>query len=42
LRPQNQINWKTPTSYAGSCKSLNLNLGEGAPRTALAYISFKK
>jgi len=37
-----QINWKTPTSYAGSCKSLNLSLGEGAPRTALAYISFKK
>ena len=37
-----QINWKTPTSYAGSCKSLNLNLGEGEPRTSLAYISFKK
>ena len=37
-----QINWKTPTTYAGSCKSLNLNLGEGEPRTALAYISFKK
>ena len=37
-----QLNWKTPTSYAGSCKSLNLILGEGAPRTALAYISFKK
>ena len=37
-----QVNWKTPTSYAGSCKSLNLNLGEGAPRTGLAYISFKK
>ena len=37
-----QINWKTPTSYAGSCKSLNLNLGEGEARTELAYISFKK
>ena len=37
-----QINWKTPTSYAGSCKSLNLNLGEGEARTGLAYISFKK
>ena len=37
-----QINWKTPSSYAGSCKSLNLNLGEGVARTALAYISFKK
>jgi hypothetical protein len=37
-----QINWKTPSAYAGSCKSLNLNLGEGEPRTGLAYISFKK
>lgn len=37
-----QINWKTPTTYAGSCKSLNLNLGEGEPRAGLAYISFKK
>jgi hypothetical protein len=37
-----QVNWKSPTSYAGSCKSLNLNLGEGAMRTNLAYISFKK
>jgi hypothetical protein len=37
-----QFNWKSPTSYAGSCKSLNLNLGEGTPRTGLAFISFKK
>jgi hypothetical protein len=37
-----QFNWKTPTSYAGSCKSLHLNLGEGSPRMDLAYISFKK
>ena len=37
-----QINWKTPSAYAGSCKSLSLNLGEGEPRTELAYISFKK
>jgi hypothetical protein len=37
-----QINWKSPTSYAGSCKTLNLNLGEGTTRTNLAYISFKK
>ena len=37
-----QINWKTPSAYAGSCKNLNLNLGEGEPRTGLAYISFKK
>ena len=37
-----QINWKTPSSYAGSCKRLSLNLGEGEARTGLAYISFKK
>lgn len=37
-----QFNWKTPTSYAGSCKSLNLDLGEGTARTGLALISFKK
>jgi hypothetical protein len=37
-----QFNWKTPTSYAGSCKQLNLNLGEGTLRTNLALISFKK
>ena len=36
-----QINWKTPTSY-GSCKNLNLDLGEGAPRAGLAWIHFKK
>jgi hypothetical protein len=29
-----QFNWKTPTSYANSCKTMSLNLGEGAPRTA--------
>jgi hypothetical protein len=37
-----QFNWKTPTSYAGSCKQLNLDLGEGTLRTNLALISFKK
>ncbi len=37
-----QFNWKTPTSYAGSCKQLNLNLGEGTVRTNLALITFKK
>ena len=37
-----QFNWKTPTSYAGSCKQVNLNLGEGTVRTNLALISFKK
>ncbi len=30
-----QLNWKTPTSYANSCKTLRLNLGEGIARTAL-------
>jgi hypothetical protein len=37
-----QLNWKTPSTYAGSCKSLGLNLGEGVVRTNLAYVSFKK
>ena len=38
-----QINWKSPTSYAGSCKTVNLSLaGEVSPRTNLALISFKK
>jgi hypothetical protein len=26
-----QFNWKTPTSYASSCKTMRLNLGEGGP-----------
>jgi hypothetical protein len=30
-----QFNWKTPTSYAKSCKTMKLDLGEGTPRTAL-------
>jgi parallel beta-helix repeat protein len=30
-----QFNWKTPTTYANSCKTLNLNIGDGTPRTAL-------
>lgn len=37
-----QLNWKTPTAYASSCKSLSLSLGEGTARTGLAYISFRK
>jgi len=37
-----QFNWKTPTGYAGSCKQVSLNLGEGTVRTNLALISFKK
>jgi hypothetical protein len=30
-----QFNWKSPSSYANSCKTLRLDLGEGSPRTAL-------
>jgi hypothetical protein len=30
-----QFNWKTPTSYARSCKTMKLDLGEGTFRTAL-------
>lgn len=29
-----QFNWKTPTTYAGSCRALRLDLGDGLPRTA--------
>ena len=30
-----QLNWKTPSSYAGSCKTMRLDLGEGVVHTAL-------
>jgi hypothetical protein len=30
-----QWNWKTPTSYTNSCKTLSLDLGEGGEHTAL-------
>lgn len=30
-----QLNWKTPRSYAGSCKTAHLDLGEGITRDAL-------
>jgi hypothetical protein len=30
-----QFNWKSPKSYAGSCKRLHLDLDEGITRTAL-------
>jgi Tol biopolymer transport system component/pimeloyl-ACP methyl ester carboxylesterase len=30
-----QLNWKMSSSYAGSCKTLRLDLGEGSFRTAL-------
>jgi hypothetical protein len=29
-----QLNWKSPTTYAGSCKRLQLDLGEGGYHTA--------
>jgi hypothetical protein len=35
-----QFNWKTPTSYANSCKTLNLEVGDGVLRTA--QFQFKK
>ncbi|HET6341471.1 MAG TPA: PxKF domain-containing protein [Gemmatimonadota bacterium] len=34
-----QYNWKSPKGYAGACKSLNLNLGEGT--THNAFFQFK-
>jgi hypothetical protein len=40
-----QFNWKTPTSYAKSCKTLRLDLGEGTtqnPVYHLAQFEFKK
>lgn len=37
-----QWNWKSPMSYASSCKQIGLNLGEGSVRTGLAYFNFKK
>jgi hypothetical protein len=35
-----QLNWKTPKSYAKSCKTLHLDLGEGITRDA--YFQFRK
>lgn len=37
---QYQFNWKTPKSYASSCKTLKLDLGDGVARTAL--FAFRK
>ncbi len=34
-----QLNWKSPSSYAGSCKQLRLDLGEGIVHTALFKFS---
>jgi hypothetical protein len=36
-----QFNWKTPTSYAKSCKTLKLDLGDGSP-VKVALFEFKK
>jgi hypothetical protein len=35
-----QFNWKAPKSYASSCKTLTLGIGDGVPHTAL--FEFKK
>jgi predicted outer membrane repeat protein len=37
-----QWNWKTPKSYANSCKTLNLDLGEGASNEHTALFQFNK
>jgi hypothetical protein len=40
-----QFNWKTPTSYARSCKTLRLDLGEGTTQNPVyhtALFEFKK
>ena len=37
-----QFNWKTPTNYASTCRSIGLDLGEGSVRGPLAYFQFKK
>jgi hypothetical protein len=36
-----QLNWATPKSYAGSCKTLKLDLGEGAGQEHTALFQFK-
>jgi hypothetical protein len=37
-----QFNWKTPTSYAKSCKSINLDFGGGVKFSPTALFSFTK
>jgi hypothetical protein len=37
-----QYNWKTPGSYANTCRQIGLNLGEGFTRGPVANFSFKK
>jgi hypothetical protein len=37
-----QLNWKTPTSYAGTCRQLRLDIGEGSPATPVHHrVDFK-
>jgi len=35
------LNWATPKSYAGSCKALKLDLGEGLGNERTALFQFK-
>ena len=37
-----QFNWKSPTTYATSCKTLNVDMGEGAAVTHTALFKFTK
>jgi len=37
-----QWNWKTPKSYANSCKTMRLDLGEGVGFAHIALFQFKK
>jgi hypothetical protein len=36
-----QLNWKTPKTYAASCRTLSVNLGEGPAITHTASFQFK-
>jgi len=36
-----QFNWKTPNTYAGSCKNIGLDFGGGYVEVALANFNFK-
>jgi hypothetical protein len=37
-----QLNWKTPKTYAQSCKTLKLDLGEGSGMERTALFQFTK
>ena len=36
-----QFNWKTLSSYAGSCKNIGLDFGSGYVEVAVANFNFK-